>query len=78
MMAKNFPKLQRLCLTSDPEYDPPEYDEICQTFASERNVKLEIRGGPVLCNFGLWAVKSVCCGHYRIHPSKEMKIFSPR
>ena len=77
-IAENFPKLQRLCLTSNPDAEEwNDYDEICQAFASKRNIKIEIRGLPVLCNFD-GGVKSICCGHYKIHPSKEMKIFGSR
>ena len=51
--------------------------ELCQSFASKTNIKLEIRGAPDLCNFDD-GVKCICCGHYAVHPSKELKIFSPK
>ena len=47
---ENFPKLQRLCLTLDNFHHlnmNPEYDQILQEFASEKNVKIEITGTPV-------------------------------
>ena len=76
--AENFPKLQRLCLTSDLTEEWDEFmPELCQSFASKTNIKLEIRGAPDLCNFDD-GVKCICCGHYAVHPSKELKIFSPK
>ena len=80
-IAENLPKLQRLCLTTKLNYRHEgkwdEYAKICQEFASEKKIKLEIRGVPIMCDFG-YGVKSVCCGHYKVHPSKEMEIFSPK
>ena len=82
-IAENMPKLQFLCLTADVE-DPsehgaewPEYAEICQEFAGRQNIKLEIRDVPVLCNFD-GGVKSICCGHYKVHPSKVVRICGPK
>ena len=49
-LAEKFPKLQRLCLSTGLdawrviEWD--EYAEICQSFVSAKNIKLEIRGLP--------------------------------
>ena len=49
-LAEKFPKLQRLCLSTglyawrEGEWD--EYAEICQSFVSAKNIKLEIRGLP--------------------------------
>ena len=49
-LAEKFPKLQRLCLSTGLyawriiEWD--EYAEICQSFVSSKNIKLEIRGLP--------------------------------
>ena len=49
-LAEKFPKLQRLCLSTglyswrEGEWD--EYVEICQSFVSSKNIKLEIRGLP--------------------------------
>ena len=41
MIAENMPKLQRLCLTCEDD-DPNKWNEICQEFASRKNIKLEI------------------------------------
>ena len=41
--AENFPKLQRLFLSTELS---EEYAKICQDFASAKNIKLEIRGLP--------------------------------
>ena len=81
-IAENMPKLQLLCLTSELS-DTDEFGEwdgyakICQAFASGKNIKLEIRDVPVLCNFD-GGVKSICCGHYKVHPSKVVKIYGPK
>ena len=79
--VENLPKLQRLCLTaeSDCEYEEEGWDEyakICQEVASEKYIQLEIRGVPVLCNFDD-GIKSICCGHYNVHPSKDLQIYCP-
>ena len=81
-IAENMPKLQFLCLTvqlSEPdvhgEWD--EFDKICRGFVSEKNIRLEIRDVPVLCNFD-GGVKSICCGHYKVHPSKVVRIYDPK
>ena len=81
-IAGNMPKLQFLCLTvqlSEPdvhgEWD--EFDKICRGFVSEKNIRLEIRDVPVLCNFD-GGVKSICCGHYKVHPSKVVRIYDPK
>ena len=80
-IAENLPNLQGLYLTaelSDDVVGPwDEYAEICQKFASEKNIKLEIRGLPKLCDFGN-GVKSLCCGHYKVHSSKVLEIFRPK
>ena len=80
-IAENLPKLQRLYLSTElcSDVDGPwdEYAEICQKFASEKKIKLEIRGLPKLCEFG-YGVKSLCCGHYKVHSSKVLEIFSPK
>ena len=79
--AENLPKLQRLCLTTEInncfEGNMDEYEEICRAFASQKHIKVEIRDIPVLCDFD-YGVKSTCCGQYKVHPSKELKIFSPK
>ena len=72
MFDKNLPKLRRLCFkldNADSLLDSPthpEYDQILQKFASEKNVKIEITGTPV---------------YERIleveHPSSGFKIFNP-
>ena len=81
-IAENMPKLQLLCLTVEVEDtnefgEWDEYAKICQAFASGKNIKLEIRDVPVMCNFD-GGVKSVCCGHYKVHPSKVVKIYGPK
>ena len=81
-IAENMPKLQLFCLMAEVEFpnrfgEWDEYAKICQAFASEKNIKLEIRDNPILCNFDC-GIKSICCGHYRIHPSKVVKIYSPK
>ena len=50
-LAEKFPKLQRLCLSTGlygwrAYYLWDEYAEICQSFVSAKNIKLEIRGLP--------------------------------
>ena len=48
--AENFPKLQRLFLStelSEEYWDWNAYAKICQDFASKKNIKLEIIGGPI-------------------------------
>ena len=50
-LAEKFPKLQRLCLSIGLDgwqayYLWDEYAEICQSFVSAKNIKLEIRGLP--------------------------------
>ena len=55
-----FPKLQRLCLAF--QVVPFSWDKICQAFASEKNIKLEIStAGTKVCLL-----------------FREMKIFHPR
>ena len=80
-IAENLPNLQGLYLTaelSDDVVGPwDEYAEICQKFASEKNIKLDIRGLPKLCDFD-YGVKSMCCGHLKVHSSKVLKIFRPK
>lgn len=79
--SENLPKLQRLCLTTElgqyMEREWEEYEKICQAFAPEKHIKLEIRELPVFCDFD-YGVKSTCCGQYKVHPSKELTIFSPK
>ena len=81
ILAENFPKLQQLCLTTELNHEHDgewvEYAKICQAFASGKNIKLEIRGAPILCNFDD-GIKCVGCGHYGVHPSKQMKIYNPK
>ena len=80
-IAENLPNLQGLYLTaelSDDVVGPwDEYAEICQKFASEKNIKLEIRGLPKLCDFD-YGVKSMCCGHLKVHSSRALEIFRPK
>ena len=63
---ENFPKLQRLCLTCEDvdEWRIPN-DEVCQAFASKRNIKLEIS-----------SVLRCGCGTQPPFPWK-IKIYSP-
>ena len=84
-IAENMPKLQFLCMIADvqdPSKNWPEYAEICQEFATGKNIKVEIRALPVLCNFEMDGIKSLCCGHYRVrprvHPSKDVEIYGPK
>ena len=68
-IAENMPKLQLLCLTVEVEDtnefgEWDEYDKICQAFASGKNIKLEIRGIPVL--------RPILC------VSEDVKIYSPK
>ena len=78
--VENSPKLQRLCLTAelgiDYEGQWDEYAKVCQAFASEQYIQLEIRGVSVPCNFDD-GIKSICCGHYNVHPSKDLQIYCP-
>ena len=62
-ISDNLPKLQRLCLTCQDVKNI--WDEDCQTYASERNIKIEIS-----------SVFKCGCGQQA--PSCEMKIFGPR
>ena len=84
-IAENMPKLQFLCMIADvqdPSKNWPEYAEICEEFATGKNIKVEIRALPVLCNFEMDGIKSLCCGHYRVrprvHPSKDVEIYGPK
>ena len=62
-ISDNLPKLQRLCLTCQDVKNI--WDEDCQTYASERNIQIEIS-----------SVFKCGCGQQA--PSCEMKIFGPR
>ena len=65
----NFPNLQRLCLKLDSIHHlgtNPEYDQILQEFASEKNVKIEITSTPVF--------KSI---EVLEQPSRSYKNFNP-
>ena len=86
-IAENLPSLQRLCLSlnldvADEDEDLDDlfvYSSIFDVFreiASEKNIKIEIRGLPVHCDFDGGA-KSICCGQSKIHPSKFVKNFGP-
>ena len=50
IFVENLPKLQHLCLNTvldeDNDEDWDECSKICQAFATEKNIKLEITGGP--------------------------------
>ena len=63
-IAENLPKLQRLCLTSD-ENDWMFYYDICEEFASEKNIKLETRALLTHCK---------CCGK---PSSKYLRTYGP-
>ena len=81
-IAKNMPKLQHLCLMAEVENTDQygEWDDfakICGAFASQNNIKLEIRDLPIPCNFD-GGIKSVCCGRLLVHPSKVVKIYGPK
>ena len=84
-MAENMPKLQFLSLTADVENPSfgewSYYAKICQAFASGKNIKIEVRDLPVLCNYD-GGVKSICCSRYRpmprVHSSKDVEIFGPK
>ena len=73
MIAENFPKLQRLCLTCEDD-NPNEWKEMCQAFASRKNIKLEI--SSVVRNMAEWS----CVEFTRRKnvPIKEMKVFCPK
>ena len=70
----NFPNLQRLCLELHHGHRDidrllgtnPEYDQILQEFASEKNVKIEIKSTPVY--------KSI---EVEEQPSRSYKNFNP-
>ena len=62
-ISDNLPKLQRLCLTCQDVKNI--WDEDCQTYASERNINIEIS-----------SVFKCGCGQQA--PSCEKKIFGPR
>ena len=73
MIAENMPKLQRLCLTCEDE-DTNEWNEMCQAFASRKNIKLEI--SSVVKNIAEWScVEFTRCNNV---PIKETKVFSPK
>ena len=88
---KNLPKLRRLCFQLDNIEnldEEPEYDEIFQEFASEKNVKIEITGTPIYTSRCISEkyVKLEITGtpvktYTRIleveHPSSGFKIFNP-
>ena len=72
MIAENMPKLQRLCLTCQDE-DTYEWNEMCQAFASRKNIKLEI--SSVVKNIAEWScVEFTRCNNV---PIKETKVFCP-
>ena len=74
MIAENMPKLQRLCLTCQDEVeDTYEWNEMCQEFASRKNIKLEI--SSVVKQVGEWS----CVEFTRRKnvPIKETKVFCP-
>ena len=62
--AENFPKLQRLFLSTELS---EEYAKICQDFASAKNIKLEIRGLPE---------QFVDPQFVAMRPSKKVEIFA--
>ena len=72
MIAENMPKLQRLCLTCEDD-DPNKWNEMCQEFASRKNIKLEI--SSVVKNIGEWS----CVEFTRRKnvPIEETKVFCP-
>ena len=73
MIAENMPKLQRLCLTCQDE-DTYEWNEMCQAFASRKNIKLEI--SSVVKNIAEWScVEFTRCNNV---PIKERKVFCPK
>ena len=66
---QNLPKLRRLCFKLDNFGrldENPEYGQILQKFASEKNVKIEITGTPI----------HRCILEVE-HPSSVFKIFNP-
>ena len=68
--AENFPKLQRLCLStelSEEYWDWDAYAKICQDFASAKDIKLEIRGLPE---------QFVDPQFVTMKPSKKVEIFA--
>ena len=68
--AENFPKLQRLFLStelSEEYWDWNAYAKICQDFASAKNIKLEIRGLPE---------QFVDPQFVTMRPSKKVEIFA--
>ena len=47
IFVENLPKLKHLCLTMNVNDEKwIECAKICQEFASEKSIKLEIRGAP--------------------------------
>ena len=72
MIAENMPKLQRLCLTCE-DNDPNKWNEMCQEFASRKNIKLEI--SSVVKQVVEWS----CVEFTRRKnvPIKETKVFCP-
>ena len=73
MIAENMPKLQRLCLICEDD-DPNKWNEMCQAFASGKNIKLEI--SSVVKQVGEWS----CVEFTRRKnvPIKETKVFCPK
>ena len=73
MIAENMPKLQRLCLTCEDE-DTNGWNEMCQAFASRKNIRLEI--SSVVNNITEWS----CVEFTRRKnvPIKETKVFCPK
>ena len=71
-IAENFPNLQRLCLTCEDE-DTNGWNEMCQAFASRKNIKLEI--SSVVKHIAEWS----CVEFTRRKnvPIKETKVFCP-
>ena len=84
--TEKFPKLQRLCLATDlmdmqeldSEYEPLEkwdkYAEICQEFALEKSIKLEIRGLPE----GFFTMRPRIVKVTRTRPSERLKNFQSK
>ena len=72
-IAENFPNLQRLCLTCEDD-DPNKWNEMCQAFASGKNIKLEI--SSVVRNTADW--NCVQFTRRKNVPIKETKVFCPK